>query len=810
MSKIQDIKITGMTCVACANRIEKKLGKLAGVKSATVNFATEKATVNYDADRIDAAEFEKAIQQLGYGVLPQRNDKVAKIELKLHGMTCVACANRIEKTLTKLAGVESATVNFATETALISYDKASVSASDFVEAVKQLGYEAVISETSTQGEEERYKEGVLKASAIALGISVILTVPLVLAMVVSMLNIHTPLLDFLHNPYFQMIIASPVQFVLGWRFYKAAYLALKAKSPNMDVLVAMGTSAAYLLSAYNVFFVQAEMGVMKDLYFEASAVIITLILLGKHLEMQAKGKTSSAIKKLMGLQAKTANVIRNDVAMTIAIEAVIINDIIIVKPGEKIPVDGEIIEGASAIDESMLTGESLPIDKKTGDLVFGATINTFGGFKFKATKIGKDTALSQIVTLIENAQGSKAPIQKIADSVSRVFVPIVLLIAVVTFALWFLITGNATHAIISAVSVLIIACPCALGLATPTAIMVGTGRGAENGILIKGAEKLETAYKINAVVLDKTGTITKGMPEVTDIKTFGTLDASAILKLAASAEKFSEHPLGTAIYQHGQKKLGEIADPQAFAAIPGQGIQCEIEGAAILIGTRKLMQTNHIDFAAVITEVEQLEDDGKTAMFLSVDGKLQGIIAVADTIKATSKAAIETLQSMNIAVYMITGDNQRTATAIAKQVGILASNVFAEVLPEHKAEAVTKLKAEGKIVAMVGDGINDAPALVTADVGMAMGTGTDIAMEAADITLMRGDLNTIPAAIKLSRATIRKIKQNLFWAFIYNIIGIPFAAFGLLNPMIAGAAMAFSSVSVITNSLSLRKFDPNK
>lgn len=810
MSDIQVIKITGMTCVACAIRIERKLEKLTGVESVNVNFATETATIQYDKACIDSATLEKAIRQFGYGVLPQYDDKRSWAELKLYGMTCVVCANRIEKKLGKMAGIVSVSVNFATETALISYDKNSVSPADCIEVVKQLGYDAVIAKTITSDDAAEYQERRLKVSAITLGIAFILTIPLVLAMFLSMAHISFPLLDFLHYPYFQLIISAPVQFVIGGRFYKAAYLALKAKSPNMDVLVAIGTSAAYLLSAYNVFFVKVESGAMKDLYFEASAVIITLILLGKHLEMLAKGKTSSAIKKLMGLQAKTAEVMREGVAMTVAIESVRVNDIIIVKPGEKIPVDGEIIEGASAIDESMLTGESLPVDKKTGDLVFGATINTLGSFKLKATKIGKDTALSQIVTLIENAQGSKAPIQKIADSVSRVFVPIVLLIAMITFVLWFFITGNSTHAIISAVSVLIIACPCALGLATPTAIMVGTGRGAENGILIKGAEKLEMAYKINAVVLDKTGTITKGMPEVTDIKPVGNLDVTALLTLAASAEKFSEHPLGAAIFRHGQNILGDIADPSRFVAIPGQGIQCEIEKAAVLIGTRKLMQTNHIDLAAVITEVEQLEDDGKTAMFLSVDGKLQGIIAVADTIKATSKSAIETLQSMNIEVYMITGDNQRTARAIAKQVGILASHVFAEVLPEHKAEAVTQLKAEGNIVAMVGDGINDAPALVTADVGMAMGTGTDIAMESADITLMRGDLNAIPAAIKLSRATIRKIKQNLFWAFIYNIIGIPFAAFGFLNPMIAGAAMAFSSVSVITNSLSLRKFNPNQ
>jgi copper-(or silver)-translocating P-type ATPase len=547
---------------------------------------------------------------------------------------------------------------------------------------------------------------------------------------------------------------------------------------------------------------------MKNLYFEASAVIITLILLGKYLEAVAKGKTSEAIKKLMGLQAKTARVVRDGTEQDIPIEEVVLGEVIIVRPGEKIPVDGKILEGNSSIDESMLTGESLPVEKKSGDYVIGATINKFGTFRFEATKIGKDTALSQIIKMVEDAQGSKAPIQKIADRVSGIFVPVVIGIALLTFFIWLLVTGDVTKAIVSAVAVLVIACPCSLGLATPTAIMVGTGKGAENGILIKGGEHLEMAYKLNAVVLDKTGTITKGQPEVTDIVVLGNYEEREILRLASITEKSSEHPLGVAIFEHGKKEFGEVNNPEKFEAIPGRGVVAVIEGKSIHMGTRKLMIEQGIDLGNIEATIARLEDEGKTAMLMAIDNTLTALIAVADTLKESSREAIEELKSIGVEVYMITGDNKRTANAIAKQVGI--TNVLAEVLPENKAEEVEKLKAEGKIVAMVGDGINDAPALATADIGMAIGTGTDVAIEAADITLMRGDLRTIPAAIRLSRKTMNKIKQNLFWAFFYNIIGIPFAAFGLLNPMIAGGAMAFSSVSVVTNSLSLKGYEPVK
>jgi len=616
-------------------------------------------------------------------------------------------------------------------------------------------------------------------------------------------NIDIP---FFHNEYFQLIVATPVQFIIGFRFYKNAYRALRSGSANMDVLIAMGTTAAYFYSIYNAFFAPHE-GMMKELYFESSAVIITLILFGKYLEAVAKGRTSEAIKKLMGLQAKTARVIRDGREEDIPIEEVVPGDVIVVRPGEKIPVDGRILEGDSAVDESMLTGESLPVEKTAGDHVVGATINRFGTFRLEATRVGKDTVLSQIIKMVEDAQGSKAPIQKIADRVSGVFVPVVLAIALVTLLAWYLIAGDLTGGIVSAVSVLVIACPCALGLATPTAIMAGTGKGAENGILIKGGEHLEMTYRLNAVVLDKTGTITKGQPEVTDVIPLGSMDRGELLRMAAAAEKNSEHPLGEAIYEQGKKEPGTVPEAEQFAAIPGKGVRAVVEGRQIYIGTRKLMQEAGIDTGSAENVIAGLEDDGKTAMLMAADGRLEAVIAVADTLKESSKDAIDELKKMGIEVYMITGDNKRTASAIAKQAGI--TNVLAEVLPEDKAEEVGKLKKQGMKVAMAGDGINDAPALVAADIGIAMGTGTDVAIEAADITLLRGDLMLIPAAIRLSKMTMRKIKQNLFWAFIYNIIGIPVAAFGLLNPMIAGGAMAFSSVSVVTNSLRLRRIRLN-
>jgi len=807
MIKKETLEITGMSCAACAAKIEKKLNKLDGVKQGNVNLAMEKAVVEYDDTLLDKQKITDVVKKLGYDINEPVEDQSNDVILAITGMSCAACAAKIEKKLNKLDGVKSATVNLAGEKAVVNYDRSKVNTSEFIQMIKNLGYEAQQIEEASKDREKEQREKEINKLKKELTISAVLSSPLILAMVLSLLNIDVA---FLHNAYFQLILATPIQFFIGFRFYKNAYYALRSKSTNMDVLIVMGTSAAYFFSIYNAFFVPAQQGmVMKELYFEASAVIITLILLGKYLEAVAKGKTSEAIKKLMGLQPKTARVVRDGQEIDIPIAEVGVGDIVVVRPGEKIPVDGTITEGNSSVDESMLTGESLPVEKNIADMVIGATINKYGTFKFKATKVGKDTALSQIIKMVEDAQGSKAPIQKISDQVAGVFVPVVLLIALGTFLVWyFAVSGgtNITPAIISAVAVLVIACPCALGLATPTAIMVGTGKGAENGILFKGGEHLERTYKINTVVLDKTGTITKGQPEVTDIVPLGEMSVEEILRVAAITEKKSEHPLGVAIYENAKKNASDIPDPDRFEALPGRGVTAWIGDRVVDIGTRKLMKEKNQDVSSIEVTISKLEDEGKTAMLFAVNGMLEAVIAVADTLKENSIEAIDQLKEMGIEVYMITGDNQRTAKAIAAQVGI--TQVLAEVLPENKAEEVEKLKSQGKIVAMVGDGINDAPALVTADIGMAIGTGTDVAIEAADITLMRGDLRSIPAAIRLSKKTMSKIKQNLFWAFIYNIIGIPFAALGLLSPIIAGGAMAFSSVSVVTNSLSLKRFKP--
>lgn len=727
------------------------------------------------------------------------SDNLDKVTLKLKGMSCAACASRVEKKINSLEGVSSGTVNLASEKALIEYDRSKIQVLQMINAIEAIGYKAE-QEEKTIAKEEKHEEIKLLRSEVIL--AAVLGSPLIMAMLLTMVGINIP---FLHNEYFQLIIATPVQFIIGLRFYKNAYKALKSGSTNMDVLIALGTTTAYFFSVYNVFFVPVKTGaVMKDLYFEASAIVITLVLLGKYLEAIAKGKTSEALKKLAGLQAKTARVIRNGSEVDIPVEEVSVGDLIVVRPGEKIPVDGKIIDGNPTVDESMLTGESMPVEKKVGDTVIGATINGLGAFKFEAAKVGRDTMLSQIIKMVEDAQGSKAPIQKIADRVSGIFVPTIMGIAVLTFLVWFFVLNNLTMGIISAVSVLVIACPCALGLATPTAIMVGTGKGAENGILIKSGEYLERAYKLGIIVLDKTGTITKGQPEVTDIVTVENLKEEAILKLAAAAEKNSEHPLGMAIYNKGKSEIYTIPDSEKFEAIPGSGIDAVIDGKRVAIGTRRLMQERNISIKELENVIVEFENQGKTAMLMAVDEKLHAVIAVADTIKENSKQAIKELQQMGIEIYMLTGDNSLTANVISKQVGI--SNVVAEVLPHNKASEIKKLKASGKIVGMIGDGINDAPALAAADVGMAVGTGTDIAIEAANIILIRGDLRAVPIAVKLSKETIKKIKQNLFWAFIYNIIGIPFAAAGFLNPIIAGGAMAFSSVSVVINSLTLKRF----
>ncbi len=607
------------------------------------------------------------------------------------------------------------------------------------------------------------------------------------------------------NKVFQFTLATPVQFLAGWQFYRGAYRALRNGTANMDVLVAMGTTAAYLLSVATTFFIPG------DVYYETGAVIITLIILGRFLEARAKGRTSEAIRKLISLQARTARVVRDGKEVDIPVEDVQEGDLVIVRPGEKIPVDGIIKEGYSTVDESMLTGESIPVDKGVGDEVIGATINKYGTFKFEATKVGSETALSQIIKIVEEAQGSKAPIQRLADVISGYFVPAVVVIAVLTFLTWFFLLdpGNLGRGILTFTAVLVIACPCALGLATPTSIMVGTGRGAENGILIKGGEHLEKAHKLDTIVLDKTGTITRGKPEVTDVVAKdGESEKDKILRLAASAERNSEHPLAQAVVERAKERGLDVAEPKGFEAVPGYGIRATVEGRKVLVGNGKLMEQNQVETGEWEAEIKRLEREGKTAILVAADDKVLGIIAVADTIKETSAQAVRALHQMGIRTLMITGDNRRTAEAIARQVGIDPEDVLAEVLPEDKAEEIKKLQEQGRVVGMVGDGINDAPALATADLGLAIGTGTDVAIETSDITLIRGDLRGVPASIRLSRATIRNIKQNLFWALFYNTLGIPVAAAGLLSPVIAGAAMAFSSVSVVTNALRLKGFDP--
>lgn len=726
------------------------------------------------------------------------SSQAQETELRLTGMTCAACAARIEKGLNDLDGVEAA-VNFASEKAAISFDPVRLSVEDLIEKVETIGYKA--KEAGDEYEaESREKEKEIRSLRNTFIVSALLSLPLFMAMIAGVFRIDSFM--FLHLPLLQLILATPVQFVIGFRFYRNGFHSLKSGSPGMDVLVAMGTSAAYLFSIYNGFFRSYEGMGGPELYFEASAIIITLVLLGRYFEAVSKGKTSEAIKKLMGLKPKTARVLRNNMEIEIPLGDVIPGDLVILKPGERVPVDGVVEKGESSVDESMITGESMPVDKTEGCEIIGGTINKNGALVFRATKVGRDTVLSQIIQVVEEAQATKAPIQRIADRVAGIFVPTVLGIAALTFLIWFFAFGNLGMGLISTVAVLVIACPCALGLATPTAIMVGTGKGAENGILIKSGESLERAHKLDAIVLDKTGTITKGKPSVTDILPLNGVSDDELLNLAAAMESKSEHPLGEAIVTAAAGR--ELVTPSSFQALPGRGITGRISGNDMLVGTAKLMRERGVEIRQVESHSRKLEEQGKTAVHVSRNGEIIGIIAVADTVKETSPEAVLRLKEMGLEVHMITGDNRRTAEAIAKSVGI--DNIMAEVLPENKAAAVKTLQEKGFTVAMVGDGINDSPALVTADIGIAIGTGTDIAIESSDITLMKGELTEIPTALKLSKATMKKIKQNLFWAFFYNIIGIPIAAVGLLSPIIAGAAMAFSSVSVVSNSLSLKRF----
>lgn len=796
--KETSLQISGMTCAACAARIEKGLNKLSGVESATVNLALEKSAIKYDPAQIKVEDIEKKIKDLGYDVVTE------KAEFDITGMTCAACSARIEKGLNKLDGVVRANVNLALEKATVEFNGSALSPGDIIKKVENLGYGAHLKEESKETADHRQKE--IEKQTKKFIFAAILSFPLLWAMVghFSFTSfIWVP--DAFMNPWVQLALATPVQFIIGGQFYIGAYKALKNKSANMDVLVALGTSAAYFYSLY-----LSLMSIGKgthgvELYYETSAVLITLILLGKLFEARAKGRSSEAIKKLMGLQAKTAIVNRNGVEIEVPIEEVVVGDILYIKPGEKIPVDGKIIEGQSAIDESMLTGESVPVDKKIGDEVIGATLNKNGFLKIEATKVGRDTALAQIIKVVEEAQGSKAPIQRLADQISGVFVPVVVGIAVLTFIIWYLFAdpGNFPEALEKLIAVLVIACPCALGLATPTSIMAGSGRSAEFGVLFKGGEHLEMTHRISTVVLDKTGTVTNGTPVLTDVLTSESITEEEFLTLVGSAEKQSEHPLAQAIVQGIKDRGITFKKAMEFEAIPGFGIRAMIDGKEVLVGTRKLMNKYNISISNALSKMDEMERAGKTAMLAAINGQYAGTVAVADTIKETSRTAIDRLKRMGLDVIMITGDNRQTAQAIAAQAGI--DHVIAEVLPEGKADEIKKLQAQGKKVAMVGDGINDAPALAVADIGMAIGTGTDVAMEAADITLIRGDLNSIADAIFMSKKTITNIKQNLFWALGYNSLGIPIAALGFLAPWVAGAAMAFSSVSVVLNALRLQK-----
>lgn len=815
--KQETLGITGMTCAACASAIERSVAKIPGIVSSSVNFATEKLTVSYSNDT-GIQQIIRAVEDAGYGVKKKISSQ--KVIIPIRGMTCASCVSAIEKAVGALNGVSKVAVNFATEKAAVDYYSSITRLSEIKKVIVDAGYEPLnIEQKDTEDAEKEYRKRETRVLKIKLILTISLSIPLLYIAMGHMIGLPIPqVISPEHNPFnfalIQLLLTIPIA-TAGYRFYLSGFPNLIKGHPNMDSLIAIGTGAAIIYGVFGTIQIfRGHIQYVNNLYFETAGVIIALILLGKYLESISKGKTSEAIKKLMGLQPKTALLIQDGKEITIPIEEVEVKDVIIVKPGEKIPVDGKVISGSTSVDESMLTGESIPVEKNPGDQVTGGTINKYGSIRFETMRVGKDTALAQIIKLVEDAQGSKAPISKLADVIAGYFVPIVIFIAVLSGVAWFIAGQSTLFALTIFISVLIIACPCALGLATPTAIMVGTGKGAELGVLIKGGEALETAHKLDTIVFDKTGTITEGKPQVTDIVSAGKYKEEDILRWAAAAEKPSEHPLGEAILQRAEEQKLFLPEISNFQALPGRGIEGEIERHKIFLGNLKLMTDEKIEIT-LKDEAERLASLGKTPMYLAVDGKLEGLVAVADVVKKSSVDAIRRLHNMGIEVAMITGDNRATAEAIAKNVNI--DIVLAEVLPGDKASEVKKLQSQNKKVGMVGDGVNDAPALMQADVGIAIGSGTDVAMESADIVLMKSDLMDVVTALDLSKSTIRIIKQNLFWAFGYNTAGIPVAAgllfiFGgpLINPIFAAAAMAFSSISVVTNALRLRKFEPNK